>query len=167
MIISNHNDFPVLFDKIASVYFTGKYIHIVALETATPGNQHCASCISTLRSLLILDIETLHSQRSTTFETVKQRQAWSEKASASATSTDAYTDGQTSRKHNSDLFSFLHYFHPIIYIACLYYQFRWIKDVYTMPIRREFWRQVTFRLQQESLINQRVSEGLGLRVIVF
>jgi len=33
----------VLFDKIASVYFTLKNIYILALEIARPGNQHRAS----------------------------------------------------------------------------------------------------------------------------
>jgi len=32
LVISNHNSFRVLFDKIASVYFAGKYIYILALE---------------------------------------------------------------------------------------------------------------------------------------
>jgi len=32
LVISNHNSFRVLFDKIASVYFVGKYIYILALE---------------------------------------------------------------------------------------------------------------------------------------
>jgi len=41
----------VLFDKIASVFFIWKNIYlgyILALEMASPGNQHCASCIGTL-----------------------------------------------------------------------------------------------------------------------
>jgi len=47
-VISNHSSFRVLFDKIASVYFIRKkYIHIIALEMASPGNQHCANCIDT------------------------------------------------------------------------------------------------------------------------
>jgi len=37
----------VLFDKNAFVYFI-KNIFILALETASPGNQHCANCIGTL-----------------------------------------------------------------------------------------------------------------------
>ena len=45
---SNHKSFRVLFDKIASVYFTWNYIYILALEIASPGNQHRASCIGTL-----------------------------------------------------------------------------------------------------------------------
>jgi len=49
LAISNrHNSFRVLFDKIASVYFTWKYIYILASEMASPWNQHCASCIGTL-----------------------------------------------------------------------------------------------------------------------
>jgi len=40
--------FRVLFDKIASVYFTLKYIDSLALVTASQGNQHCANCIGTL-----------------------------------------------------------------------------------------------------------------------
>jgi len=35
-------------DKIASMYFIRKYIYILALEMASPENQHCASCIGTL-----------------------------------------------------------------------------------------------------------------------
>jgi len=46
--MSNDNSFRVLFDKIASVYFFEKYIYILALEMASPGNQHCAHCIGTL-----------------------------------------------------------------------------------------------------------------------
>jgi len=39
LIISNHNSFGVLLDKIASVYFIWKiYIYILALEIANPGN---------------------------------------------------------------------------------------------------------------------------------
>ena len=39
----------MLFDKIASVYILfEKYIYILALEMASPGNQHCANCIGTL-----------------------------------------------------------------------------------------------------------------------
>ena len=48
LVISNHNSFRVLFDKIAFVYFIWKYIYILALEMASPGNQHCANCIGTL-----------------------------------------------------------------------------------------------------------------------
>jgi len=46
LVISNHNSFRVLFDKIASVF--EKYIYILALEMASPGNQHCANCIGAL-----------------------------------------------------------------------------------------------------------------------
>ena len=49
MVISNHNSFRVLFDKIVSVYFIWKiYLNILALEMAIPGNQHRANCIGTL-----------------------------------------------------------------------------------------------------------------------
>jgi len=48
LVISNHNSFRVLFDKIAFVYFIWKYIYILALEMASPGNQHCANCIGAL-----------------------------------------------------------------------------------------------------------------------
>ena len=48
MVIANHNIFRELFDKIASVYFTWKYVYILALEKASPGNQHCANCIGSL-----------------------------------------------------------------------------------------------------------------------
>jgi len=47
LVISHHKSFPVLFDKIASIYLK-KYFYILALETASPGNQHCANCIGTL-----------------------------------------------------------------------------------------------------------------------
>ena len=46
-VISNHNSFRLLFDKSASVYFIGKYIDILALEMASPANQHCANCVGT------------------------------------------------------------------------------------------------------------------------
>ena len=48
LVISNHNSFRVLFDKIASVYFFEKYINILALEMASPVNRHCANCIGAL-----------------------------------------------------------------------------------------------------------------------
>jgi len=49
LVISNHNCFRVLFDKIAVAYFTREtYISILALEMAGPGNQQFASCIGTL-----------------------------------------------------------------------------------------------------------------------
>jgi len=38
----------MLFDKIASVYFTENYIRVLASEMASPGNQRGASCIGTL-----------------------------------------------------------------------------------------------------------------------
>jgi len=39
----------LLSDKIASVNFLfEKYIHILALEMASPGNQHSANCIGAL-----------------------------------------------------------------------------------------------------------------------
>jgi len=39
----------VLFDEIDSLYFLfEKYIYILALEMASAGNRHCASCIGTL-----------------------------------------------------------------------------------------------------------------------
>ena len=48
LVISNHNGSRVLFDKTASEYLFEKYIYILALEMASPVNQHCASCIGTL-----------------------------------------------------------------------------------------------------------------------
>jgi len=57
LVISDHNSFRVLFDKIASLYFIGEYINILALEMASPGNQHCASCIGTLSAALLLFIQ--------------------------------------------------------------------------------------------------------------
>jgi len=38
----------VLFYKIASVYYIQKYINILALEMASPGNRHSANCIGAL-----------------------------------------------------------------------------------------------------------------------
>ena len=38
----------MLFDKIASVYFIGKIYFYFCNGNASPGNQHCANCISTL-----------------------------------------------------------------------------------------------------------------------
>ena len=53
LVISNHNSFRVLFDKIASAYFIRKkYIYISTLEMASPGNQHCVNCIGTLSFLI-------------------------------------------------------------------------------------------------------------------
>jgi len=46
-LISNHNSFRVMLDKIASVYFIWKILAL-SLEMASPGNQHCVNCIGTL-----------------------------------------------------------------------------------------------------------------------
>jgi len=50
LLISNHNSFRVLFDKIASVGYIlfEKYINILASEMASSGNRHCANCIGAL-----------------------------------------------------------------------------------------------------------------------
>jgi len=49
LLISNCNSFQVLFDNIVPYYILfEKYICILALEMASPGNQHCANCIGTL-----------------------------------------------------------------------------------------------------------------------
>ena len=48
LVISNHNSFRELFDKIASVYLLEKYIYILPLEMASAGNRHCANFIGTL-----------------------------------------------------------------------------------------------------------------------
>jgi len=51
LVISNHNGFRVLFDKIASVgayILFEKYINILSLEMAIPMNRHCAICIGAL-----------------------------------------------------------------------------------------------------------------------
>ena len=51
MLISNRNSFRVLFDEIASVYFTStceKHIYMLAMEMASLGNPRCANCIGTL-----------------------------------------------------------------------------------------------------------------------
>ena len=48
LLTSNHNSFRVLFDKIAFVYFIRKigYIYILALEMASPWNQHLCHTLS-------------------------------------------------------------------------------------------------------------------------
>jgi len=33
-----------------------KYIYILALEMASPGNQHCANCIGALSFLIVTDV---------------------------------------------------------------------------------------------------------------
>jgi len=48
LLISNHNNFRVLFDKIASMYLT--------LEIARTGNQSCANCMAHFRSLFLKPI---------------------------------------------------------------------------------------------------------------
>jgi len=46
LVISNHNSFRVLFYNIASVIFIWKiYIYILAMEMASPQNQHCATFV--------------------------------------------------------------------------------------------------------------------------
>jgi len=47
-VISNHNSYRVLFDNIGPYILLEKCIYILALEMASPGNQHCANCIGTL-----------------------------------------------------------------------------------------------------------------------
>jgi len=37
LVISNHNNFRLLFDEIASIYFLEQYIHILALEPRRTG----------------------------------------------------------------------------------------------------------------------------------
>ena len=63
LVISNHNSFRVLFDEIALVYYIWKYIYILALEMASPGNQHCANCIGTLLFPIGLVEENLQADR--------------------------------------------------------------------------------------------------------
>jgi len=48
LLISDHNIFRVLFKKLLPRILFEKHINILAVEMATPGNQHCASCIGTL-----------------------------------------------------------------------------------------------------------------------
>ena len=61
----------MLFDKIASVYFIRKYAYILALEMASPGNQHCSlpicACVCVLggrgvhiSARLLLALSVLH-----------------------------------------------------------------------------------------------------------
>ena len=45
MVISNHNSFRVCLIKLLPYISFEKYINILALEMASPGNQHCANCI--------------------------------------------------------------------------------------------------------------------------
>ena len=48
LLISSYNSFRVLFDEIASIYLIWKYIYILAVESASLRNRHCADCIGTL-----------------------------------------------------------------------------------------------------------------------
>jgi len=48
LVISNHNSFRVLSIKLLPYILFEKYSYILALEMASPGNQHCANCIGTL-----------------------------------------------------------------------------------------------------------------------
>jgi len=52
LVISNHNSFRALFEKLLPYIFFEKYISIFALEMASQGNWHCANCIGTLSFLL-------------------------------------------------------------------------------------------------------------------
>jgi len=45
LVISNHNSFRVCLIKLLPYISFEKYINILALEMASPGNQHCANCI--------------------------------------------------------------------------------------------------------------------------
>jgi len=47
----------VLFDKVLPYLLFEKYIFILALEVASPGNQHCANCIGTLSFPMMMMIE--------------------------------------------------------------------------------------------------------------
>jgi len=46
----------VLFDKIASVSLFEKYINILELEMASPGNRHCANCIGALSFTIFVHV---------------------------------------------------------------------------------------------------------------
>jgi len=48
LVISSHDSFRVLFDKIASAYFICKVYLYFSIGKANPGNQHCANSIGTL-----------------------------------------------------------------------------------------------------------------------
>jgi len=49
LVISNRNSFRVLLDiKLLPYILFEKYIYILVLEMASPGNWHCASYIGTL-----------------------------------------------------------------------------------------------------------------------
>ena len=48
LLISNHNGSESCLIKLLPYILFEKCIYILALEMASPGNQHCASCISTL-----------------------------------------------------------------------------------------------------------------------
>ena len=54
MVISNHNSFQCCLIKLLLYVSLEKYIYILALEMASPGNQQCASCIGTLSFLMVL-----------------------------------------------------------------------------------------------------------------
>ena len=57
LVISNRNSFRVLFDKVLPYLLFEKYIFILALEVASPVNQHCANCIGTLSFPMMMMIE--------------------------------------------------------------------------------------------------------------
>jgi len=48
LVISNHNSFRVLFDKLLPYLDLKKIYYILALEMASPGNKYCLNCIGTL-----------------------------------------------------------------------------------------------------------------------
>ena len=49
LVISNHTSFPeCCLMKLLPYILFEKYIYILVLETARPGNQHCPNCIGTL-----------------------------------------------------------------------------------------------------------------------
>ena len=56
LVISNRNMvfFECCLIKLLSYVSFDKYIYIFALEMASPGNQHCASCIGTSGAARIL-----------------------------------------------------------------------------------------------------------------
>jgi len=48
LVISNYNSFPCCSTKLLPFILFEKYIYILAVEMASPWNEHCANCIGTL-----------------------------------------------------------------------------------------------------------------------
>jgi len=53
----------ILFEYIYFKNTSENYMHILALEMASTGNQHCANCIGTLSFPVAISLLISHSQR--------------------------------------------------------------------------------------------------------